>query len=75
MASILLGCAAVISPRVRERRRAKVEREREYADNFAALQEENEKRVKRLSILSAAAAVEQQQNEGGCLPHQRPPGG
>ncbi|EOD46659.1 hypothetical protein UCRNP2_6605 [Neofusicoccum parvum UCRNP2] len=52
MATLLLNCGAAISSRIRARRQAKEEREREYAENFEKLQAENEKRVKRLSAMS-----------------------
>lgn len=52
MATLLLNCGAAISSRIRARRHAKEEREREYAENFEKLQAENEKRVKRLSAMS-----------------------
>ncbi|KAK5002224.1 hypothetical protein LTR16_007148, partial [Cryomyces antarcticus] len=52
MASIITGCAALISDRVQKRRRAKKEVKQEYADRFEELEAENEKRVRGLSSAS-----------------------
>ncbi|KAK5129553.1 hypothetical protein LTR16_002802 [Cryomyces antarcticus] len=52
MASIIIGCAALISDRVQKRRRAKQEVKQEYADRFEELKAENEKRVRGLSSAS-----------------------
>lgn len=49
MASIILGCLGFALPKIRERRRQKKAAQREYADQFDELREQNEKRVKQIS--------------------------
>ncbi|TKA78147.1 hypothetical protein B0A49_01711 [Cryomyces minteri] len=57
MASIIIGCAALISDRVQKHRRAKKAVKQEYADQFEELKAENEKRVRGLSSASQEKRV------------------
>jgi len=68
MASLILGCGALISDRIRTRREAKKRRQREYDEQFEQLKTENQKRVQNISGVNGGVNQQTRQN-GGSVPN------
>ena len=75
MASLLIACGACLFERASAKKRAKTERDAEYAANFEALKAENARRVRGISIHGADDPALQSSNMPGTGPEmaQQPP--